>query len=274
MSKQAVLLSATDLDIGEESEPLPCPFCQAPHEQKFSIKRTETGILYNCFRAKCGARGFIPNQLYGGYREIKPAKVKKSNMYKGELYSIGLVSEWFHKTWGLDPVGIFATADDEFLFPIEDYRGYNKGWVVRQPRFKGQDCPMVSSKSPDYPKALTRMDDDKYSRLSWTRGNEWSPHVVLVEDYLSALKITQNSTARGVALNGVYLGQKEIEELNTAGVRFVDIWLDPGATDAAYKLQFRLMFSFEELNVLTANKDPKDIDPEVIEALVGEYEYA
>jgi hypothetical protein len=59
VEQDVVRMVGRGLAIGENAEPSNCPFCRADHEAKFSVKRVEDGYLYNCFRGKCGAAGFV-----------------------------------------------------------------------------------------------------------------------------------------------------------------------------------------------------------------------
>lgn len=266
MSKQAVKLLAQGLSVGEDSGFVPCPFCHAEHEQKFSVSRLDTGLIYNCFRASCGASGFISTGYWEADYGEKPVRPKR-RPYTGELHEYTAEdTAFFREAWDIEPTGFMVTDRDEYALPILGPTGFRKGWVIRQPRWKSApECARTGNPNPDYPKALTYKDEPDHSKLSWgrkTRGD--MEHIVLVEDILSAWKITQHTNHIGVALQGTTLGYEEVKEIGRERPLSVTIWLDPDATNAAYKIQHKWGLSFNQCSVITSDADPKDIAPEVL----------
>lgn len=275
MSKQAVKLIAADLAVGEDSGFVQCPFCMAEHEEKFSVTRTETGLLYNCFRASCGASGFLGTGYWEADYGEKPVRPKR-RPYLYPLQDLTVEDrEFFKSTWGVYPTGFKVTERDEYAFPLNDARGYRKGWVIRQPIWKGRECHRHGVDNDDYPKAMTYKDKPEYSKLSWGKKNvehcngvELGPlknlHIVIVEDVLSAWKVTQCSHAIGVALNGAQMGYEDVKEIGAQRPVAVSIWLDPDATSQAYKIQHKWGLSFNFCHVITSEHDPKDMSREDI----------
>jgi hypothetical protein len=282
MSKQAVKLLAQQhvLQVGESTDFIECPFCHAKHEQKFSITRTEQGLLYNCFRASCPeGGGFVPTGYWDGEPIEQESGVTspKRKPYRGSLFPlIPTDVEFFRKHWKIWPEEFRVTEHGEYAIPLLapwNLRGGlqpTKGWIIRQPRWKWVDCPRKSERPPDYPKALTYKDEVTHSKLSWaplTREatGRVRKHVVLVEDILSAWKVTQVSDdAQGVAINGTSIGYHEVKEICETRPYIVSIWLDPDATPAAHKLQNKWGLSFNHCPILVAQKDPKDLKAEQI----------
>lgn len=268
MSKLEVKLLGEGLAVGESTDFLPCPFCYAKHEQKFSVTRSETGLLYNCFRASCSASGFV-----GGYYEVEPGLYKplvKRKPYLGSLNALSLEDkEFFAHTWNVYPRGFMATADDEYALPMLAADGFRRGWVIRQPRWKGRECHKVGVVSK--PKALTYKDEPSYTKLSWAPGSVSDEHVVIVEDILSAWKVTQSTGYKAVALNGAQLGYAEIKEICELKPVLVTVWLDPDATKQAYAIQAKWGLSFNHCAVTVSKADPKDITrPEIAQRLADD----
>jgi len=261
LSRQQVRLLAAGLAVGEQTGFLECPFCLASHENKFSIIRRAEGLVYNCFRASCPARGFVSTSAYdlGSSPVVTPVKAPRP--YKKPLEPIDSEDRrFFRRTWGLQADSFMVTLDDEYALPILNPIGYRKGWVIRQPRWKGRHCHRKGN--PDRPKALTYKDEVKHSRLSWSYGKQDT--LVIVEDILSAWKVGQSGGGRGVALNGADMGYAEVEEIETYNPARVVIWLDPDATSAAYRLQAKWGLCFRDCTVITSNADPKDISKDEI----------
>ena len=273
MSKQAVRLLAANLGIGEDTGFVECPFCQAPHEEKFSVTRTETGLLYNCFRASCSAGGFIGTGYWQPDVGAKPVRPKR-RPYLKPLHRLTEADKlFFVDVWSIRPTEFMHTQEDEYAFPILNPDGYRKGWVIRQPVWKGRyTCHRdgVAGK----PKALTYKDELEASRLSWSPQLTDSKHVVIVEDIISAWKVGQFTAARGVALNGADLGYEEVREIGRFRPDAVTIWLDPDATNQAYKIQSKWGLSFNYCHVVTTDADPKDHDPDKMQEVINvEWEY-
>jgi hypothetical protein len=270
VSKQAVKLIGEGLGIGESTEMMECPFCLAGHEKKFSVSRNEQGLLYGCFRASCSAAGFVPTGFWEGVpSDLKPVKKRKPYIWPLSK-TTGMDHKFFTETWGLYPTQFKVTERDEYAFPILNPDGFRKGYVIRQPVWKGRECHRKGV--PGKPKALTYKDEPHYSRLSWAPARYVVPnrrvrntqHVVIVEDILSAWKIAQSTHVSAVALNGANLGYEEVKEI--AGLRpaLVTVWLDPDATTQAYRIQSKWGLSFNHCSVITSDADPKDISEEVI----------
>ncbi len=270
MSKAEVKLIGESLQVGEDSGFVSCPFCRAPHEQKFSVKRLEHGLLYNCFRASCGEGSFIPTGYWSLPDEKIHKKEPKRKPYLGRLHDLEECdSQFFQNAWDIVPRDFKVTDRDEYALPIlsPTLREYQrlKGWVIRQPKWKGVvGCPRQGIGKEGYPKALTYKDDPLESKLSWGWTRDYRQHVVLVEDILSAWKVTQAGVGVGVSMNGTTIGKAEVEEICQERPLIVSIWLDPDATDAAYKLQSKYGLAFNFCNIITTNVDPKDVAKEEI----------
>lgn len=270
MTKQAVKLLAADLQVGEDTGFVQCPFCMAEHEEKFSVSRVDNGLLYNCFRASCGASGFIGTGYWEADYGEKPVRPKR-RPYTGSLKSLEVRDlKYFEEAFGIHPNGFRVTERDEYALPLLDPIGRNKGWIIRQPRWKGIECPRKGNPNPDYPKALSYKNEPDHSKLSWGREVEWDKdHLVIVEDILSAWKISQVSKHLGVSLNGVTMGYEEVKEIGRTRPLSVTIWLDPDATNAAYKIQRKWGLSFNYCSVITSEHDPKDMPAQAIKELLN-----
>ena len=280
-------LMAEGLYIGNSREGEFCPFCRATHEKKFSVKRTEEGILYNCFRASCtGSSGFIPNQSYYERRGEARREKPKNKPFLGRLHDLEAIDvQFFKDTWDIDPKGFKLTDHEEYAFPILDPKRWEKGWIIRQPKWKGKVCPRAG-RGGNVAKARTYKNKADSSPISWNipvhrvgdytmpTYHEQARHVILVEDVLSAWKITQTGWAVGAALNGVHLGPKGRAEIKEVSPVIVSIWLDPDATMTAYNLLAKHGLEFNSCNVITAGADPKDLSKAELVARIGEVQDA
>lgn len=271
MIDDEVRLMGLDLAVGEQGEPALCPFCKATHERKFSVRRTTEGILYNCFRGKCGARGFIP--IGGGYS----LGVHKETPYKKvkEPYDATKLrpcrfddDDFFLTTWGIKKLKgrVFVTPEDEYAFRITDEAGFTRGWHIRQPKWKGVTCHRYGQ--PSAPKGMTYKDSPENRKLAWFVGKRSGGALVLVEDYISAMKINQLGY-NVVCLFGTALGDKDRDRIRTSTVQpdEVVVWLDADATNEAYNMVNRYGVSLN-MRVICTDRDPKDVSNDTIRELI------
>ena len=83
ITKTFIIQAGADLPLDGQSESIRCPFCEVLHENKFSVKRVDEGFVYNCFRGKCGASGFVRSDSAFYSPTQGNAKAKKSRSYSG-----------------------------------------------------------------------------------------------------------------------------------------------------------------------------------------------
>ena len=260
-----IRLHAADLRIGDTLDGIECPFCRVGHERKLSITRVDGGLLYNCYRAKCAESGFIPD---AGSWERKTAPDKPVHRpYLGKLYPLSDADEEaFLFNWGIVPTGAGVSESGHYAFPMFSPRGERRGVVLRNPVWSGRWMPrpavLGSAKSLNY---KDRGDDPN---ISWSARIGGGPrHVVLVEDYISACKVSEAGYI-GVALNGVHLTYEAVREIRTIDPVSVGIWLDPGAETKAYNIPNKWGLTFNFTYVIIKDIDPKDFTvPEIKEIL-------
>jgi hypothetical protein len=249
MSVAEVRLIAAALEEGEQTREV-CPFCQggSKGERSLNVTITDGLTLYNCHRASCEeGRGAIGtgNRVV---RTTRKERVRKITPYEGELEYLD--DEWvayLRKTIGwheghLD-IGrpFFAPEEHRVAFPIFSPMGMRRGWVLR------------SYQPFDKYKTLTRMDVDE-PHLSWYRPNN-SPHVVVVEDIPSAVRVAQYTDC--VALCGSGCSLDYAMEI-AAHYRNVVWALDADATAHALRLMRQHAMLFDTSRVIVLERDFKD----------------
>jgi len=247
------LLIAT-VDPGESINGFVCPFCHGgqKNEKSFSITSREDGlILYICHRNKCkeaypssgvqfsdGKRRKIKNKQKPGKIFDKPLKPLSKEDYRAfdTIYDIGeelIRSARFKKT-----------EDGWICMPCFGPDGHLRGRVLRQFSPKR----VLSYKEPQC---------SHEPLLSWyynrDRLNDIKPYVVIVEDILSALKVSTHHNA--VALNGTSISITGIMELlDNSKVQY--LILDGDATATAFQLKRRWK-NVLDIRVIEALRDPK-----------------
>lgn len=254
--RQLVLIMAESMDIGDSTYEQ-CPECGVP--DKMSITRNDEGTLYHCFRDQCSTAGFIANDR-AAPGQHKRAKVKPPKPYERALRPLtGLERVRFAVTNGLDRTDIergrwkYAEDDLAYCFPVLDPHGYERGVTLRW--YDGRAVKAMGFKdNPELPWQCWYVHGADFSR------------VVLVEDQVSALKLSRYCTA--VALLGTHMNEAQATEIASVRPGAVTIALDEDATNTAYKLKRWYGLMYPHCDVVQLHKDIKDMSDEtIIEAL-------
>ena len=246
---------ALGIGIGEQVTSLLCPICSGgeTHEKTFAIKRIETGLLYTCYRAKCGRAGFIPSSSLD-YTPI----VKKftPRVYRRATENLTVAQAmFFYDKFGLSAEELidngfkYNKETDRFIMPILNYSGFEIGHMAR-------------SYSGDTPKAVAYWANDVV-KLHFPIGLQVVHNtIVLVEDIISAIKV--NRQVPCAALLGTGISEEMINYI-ARGWRNVILALDPDAIRKAmgYKRKYGLWF--RNFNVCMLSNDPKDLSDEQID---------
>lgn len=258
-----ILLEGEQLEIAQ-SVRLNCPKCV---QHTFTITRSEQGVLYNCYRNSCDLEpGFIGVDKIARER-MGPPKKKQRNVrfYHRPIELLNLEQRHYLQSRfvieddDIDRAGIrYAPADDKFVLPILDPRGYERGmdlhtWDKERDR-----------KSIIYPHSADG------AMCSWYQAHPGRPRiVVVVEDIMSAIRVARLDRHTGLALLGTALGADKLQELMNVNPAQVIIALDADATDTAYGIAWNNKLLFNRIRVAKLERDIKDMrsDNEVEEAL-------
>lgn len=255
-------LLAADLAPGDTLRNQVCPSCGGGNtrETSFSVTRQHLGVLWNCYRASCGERGFAGT---AGALAQPAWEPKKMRPYTGTLEK-PLVSDrrYFFERFGLDgqvsDAYIRVNDRDEYVLPVGDLNGYVRGYVVRQPAWKGDPEPPRTG-IIGRPKALTYFHVDAPLQALYRPGRQLSDALVVVEDQISAMKIAQEGVT-AVALLGTHVNAERVREWSQLRPREVVIALDPDATAAAIQIARTWGLAFDKMRVALLSEDPKDTD--------------
>ncbi len=255
-----IKMEALSLPEGETTT-VTCCFCGK--DKKLSITRKEDGIVYNCWSASCSGKGFI-----GSYGATHADRVKP--IFKPSKYPLAtelLTEEMYDHladTYGLNGRTLRingirqAKWINELLIPLFDRIGARYGQTTK-------NLDRRHKKSIHYIERPEPM-------LHYTNFNLPSTcqGVVLVEDCLSAMRVTQLDKGwRGVALLGTILNRDKVRNLKKGGNNDIIIALDPDATNAAWKLQRKYGLFFDTCKVAVMSADPKDSSDNVLEKELG-----
>lgn len=241
---------ALSLPVGG-SEQVYCPFCDngpgwAP---SLSITRTDTGILYNCFRAVCSGRGFI-GSIPGEFLKAKE-KNKEFHPKPFTRQTVAIDKEFYEKylerygirrsEWNFN--GALRIKDRAgILLPLYASNGYTFGHTTKY--FDGGM------------KAIHYLTTDT-SKISFAQPMKDSTTIILVEDVLSAIRCQR--FAQSAALLGTNLTVEMVRDITKLGYKDIIVALDPDAPSKAEKMrqEFGLFFNTFRIKYLT--DDPKNL---------------
>jgi hypothetical protein len=273
--KQIIRLMATGLPVGGQIREV-CPQCHggSTGERSLSITREAHGLRWNCYRASCDLR---PGSTIEMGELLQPAKVadKPLKPYTGRLDPLeDRDTEFFLQRFGIPQSTashyVRVTGRDEYAFDIDNPREMTRGYVIRQPVWKGLPAPPRDGCGIlGYPKALTRMHASGPTQGWFNATSEEQPGtIVLVEDQVSALRAAV-AGVRAVALLGTYMDGEKVREIAQQKPREVIIALDADATEQAFGLARRWGLAFRSTRVAMLPCDIKDMasDDEILTAL-------
>lgn len=238
---------ANDLFI-DESKSVICPFCNASHERSFSLSRVKDGILYNCFRAKCGKHGFIPESGIRSYSKEDSTKEEPKYVIKFNMETMQVLQDYENR-YGLSKqilskyiAGTGYILNTMYLFfYVFNERGTRLGNKYVCKRIKGRG-----------PKNYNlNLDDPKiYFPIVLNKGP-----ILVVEDVLSCIKANQYVPC--IALLGTNLSRDKISILSKLTKNLI-IGLDRDATTKSFDYKNKYSVFFNTLDILILNKDIKD----------------
>ena len=248
-----VLLEADNLANGETLRTM-CPWCQGGTrgERSLSITRDDRGLVWQCFRTKCGRRG-ATNSVAAPRVRQQPRQTTV-RPYLGPLSYLTEEQEQFlegrigwtelHRTIGRP---MWAEEKGRYAFPIFGPLGQRRGYVLRA--YDGSE-----------PKALTRMELEE-PHISWYVGRREPSDVVVVEDIPSAVRIAPYRNS--ASLCGTGLGPDYALEL-AAHTRRIVLALDADATAEAIRVAGKYRLMFESVEIMVLDQDFKDMDESLV----------
>jgi hypothetical protein len=257
---RAILIIAKTVPDNSSTYEHSCPACG--FNSSFSITRNSGGVLYHCFRSKCGLKGYVPTSLESSNVDVVCTKEPQPKQYKPietveldtnqlqffqDKFELGDVREYGFK---------FAHHYSRIYMPVVDYYGRDIGHTLRGYKeladFKG-------------PKSLHFKHSHTVPFGYYSFGAHAAYRIILVEDIISCIKITnvirqdatKSRTLSGcVALLGTNLSQDMINFIKRKDVIW---WLDKDALNKSVTFQKDLSLLLGSTGIITTDKDPKDM---------------
>ena len=235
-----------------------CPVCRAGHEQSFRILRTESNLLYKCWRMNCGVRGVVGSIT--GSPAVGPYRQKSRPFVYGttSVPEFEQAIVWYKYQIGgkvLKSYGVRWSEEIESLvFPCYSLDGDATGFATKR-------------LGVAYGKPKASVYWDTVPPQYYTPPGAWrGGSVVLVEDCLSCLKI-QEAGGSSIALLGTKLTPATAMEIAQV-YRNVVFCLDNDATAKSVELAKEYNLLFDRVSILVPRVDPKDLPMDELENLL------
>ena len=254
---------AIDLDVGDNLL-MYCPFCGATHEAKLSITRKADGLLYNCYRGTCSARGFIPS-VAGAMPVVKKSKFNPRKLWMNTTSLPPEVAMFLEDSYGftqeeIETNGIkYAPEQERLVFPLYDVFGRPFGHSTK---YIGEDEGIRGTV-----KGLHYIEEEGTSLHYPVSIHSGKDKIVAVEDVISSIKVARHCAS--VALLGTNISEEQAREL-AGQYKEIILALDNDAINKAFMLRSKYSLIFRNFSVRLLVKDPKSMtDKEILEEIVG-----
>jgi hypothetical protein len=260
--RNKIKLEALDLPLGNTTYSISCPVCG--QAGSFSVTRIRDGLLYNCFRASCSCRGFIPSVASSTYneRELVPKKAKE---FKGELSPLsGAICNYLQESYEIDKDVAEAngwkwdSTNERLYMPTHNIFGTSTGAVCKKLPWSLYEGP----KAVNYPAGNidVGLHFPAYCEFSGDR-------VVVVEDIISSVKVSMIENCCALLGTNMNEGQASLLATQFNSVVFM---LDPDAQNKSVSMARKYGAMFKEARAIALDDDPKDAALDKLrEALVG-----
>ena len=257
-----IRMSALSLAVGQ-TEQVECPSC---HKPKLSLTRTDSGILYNCWRPSCTMRGIVGSSA----NSLTDQPYEKQFVARPYMRPTSTLT---HEFW------------EKYLSQYDTPRPAYSGQTVKQtagPNEATLVMPLFTAKGEHFGVTtkswLNSQKAGHYlikevsppTHFVRTAGDLPRNTAVLVEDVLSAIKVKYFSGLRGVALLGTSFEEARVRQLRDGGITNVLLWLDPDAQHKQMVIKKKYGIFFDQFSCVYSDKDPKDTKPSKLKELLGD----
>lgn len=236
-----------------------CPACRHA-DNAMSMKVDPPSVKAICHRASCGYKYWSGSARWESLGAVvRPSRVRP---YTGPLRPLETADYlWFQRRFELpmNTLREVRKSESRYYLQILGPEGKRRGWVGRSPWEGSPLCgPIVE------PKVLTYMDNDEPVQ-HWTGWSNSRP-LVLVEDQISALRVTCDADLPAVALLGTGVNEEKVAELQRHAKHIV-FALDADATGQAFSHARKWGQAFDSCRVVILREDIKDMRPEEVREL-------
>jgi len=263
--KLDVELEHSSLREGESRSGVLCPACNGgpTKEGSFSVSRSRGTLLYCCHRASCKFNGAII-LTSAASRATRGSETPRSRTYIPSTQLDEEHVELLVEKFGLTRESIEFAG----LRWIEANAGIYSRRVcmpIYGPNLRERGASYRSYEGGN-PKSLIRFHDNDAIALAWYISKRRSKAVVLVEDQISAIKLSPYYDS--AALLSTNLSMAKVKEIRERKYEKVFLCLDNDATSVAVQLAVSLKYKLPGLRIIGLAKDVKDYNPEELTAFL------
>lgn len=247
-----------------------CPYCEGGNSAdrgSFSITRDPRGIVFHCFRDKCGAHGFVPVGAVSASLDYEiPVKPDyEPHHYHRDLYHlppqmVTLLRDRFELTESEISANGFKWAgyDQRVYMPVYNALGENTGAVLRD--YTGVE----KAKALLYHWRPSTKSAGHWPRIDTSSVVQHRP-LVIVEDTVSGIRVARHCPA--VAILGTEPSVELIKYLVPRYPRVV-LALDPDAYGRAMKHWRTYGLYFDDFKPIKLLEDPKDMSHDELKEIM------
>ena len=243
-----------------------CPACKggAHKEKSLSVSRRGGVLLWNCHRGSCGYHG-ASGYVGGSKGQTLPERESRTRASSIKITpldqaTVKILAAKYGVTrdaldlaelgWSGDGAGYY---ERRICFPIFGPSAEKRGVNLRS--YQGA-----------VPKSIIEMYSSDDPILCWYKFRRASDTLVIVEDQMSALKLTPY--VHSVALLGVNLSEAKVDEIKLQKYKRVVLSLDNDAIPIAIKLVLKWRDRLPGLRILGIARDIKDMNQEELKEYV------
>lgn len=252
-----------------------CPWCGGgkSKEKSFTVTEKDGMLKYNCFRAKCrGSRGILPvNPLNEDKKVAAPVK-KELKDDKDHIKQLPANKQYYFQTiFELEPEATddwyWSTTSNKVIIPLYSTEGDTIGHLQKHyPVLDPTKSPSTETSSRTYWR-----DDTEEPHLHFPYPVLKPDELVLVEDVISAIRMSTVGKIDSAALLGTHITEDTIAKLKTKGFKHIIILLDADATARAIKLKEKMELSFQSVVIKPLEgPDIKDLSDTEIQTIAKE----
>jgi len=230
-----------------------CPSCNggSSREKCMAVLNSDKGTWFQCFRANCGAKGFLNGTVSFGV-----GKALHKNRTPSSKLTIAALPEEAYQYLPVQHTSIPPMWESRLhmvLYPVLSYWGTELGYVQRH--YYGLNNWWSG------PKAINILHDtestEPFLHFPLLTRENFSGSLVIVEDWPSAEAVAKHHPS--CALLGTNLTEGDIGHMLKIGVKHLVITLDADATAKAARMKRKVALLFDKVDVVFVDKDPKDM---------------
>lgn len=267
-------ITGQSIPVGDTTRTV-CPVCAGGSSNERSMAITNHGsgaVKYICFRAACGIAGIITGARTEAQTQVSAeAPTRKHEPYTGQLFPLEDIDRaYFEQRFLLDPWNIHRNELNQYVLPIRSPNGTTRGHVVRLGGWKGEPYqPRSLPFIPGHTKVKSYKSYDDAIMQSFYGTTSKNGTFVLVEDQISAMRVTQDTPKIGVALLGTELTIEKVRELQSLKPARVIMALDADASKKAFTIARDFGMAFKSFNVVLLERDIKDLTPNAVQEILS-----